>query len=279
MAIKLTVKEGGRERNWDVVDGQQIDVHMTQDAQFSLIDTRTGQTPDGLRIARHDGQIDIYGSDSYPWVTLHHGDAAAPPQAVEAGEAAAAPPAQEFPAPLPQEVVPQETLPVEHLRAEEVAAEPAAEYSGGDVETPSMGSMLLAGGGALVIGGVAALISGNSSNDYDGLPHGRPTDNPRQHGGGQGYTLQLNNETLDVARVAQDGKLDLDNGHNDLLKLSARDLLGDPAATLTIDGNRGDTVQLAGNHWTQLADEGNYHVYRHNNLIARIEDDIGVAMV
>lgn len=275
MAIKLTVKEGSSERSWDVVNGQQIDIHMAQDAHYDLIDTQTGRTPDGLRITRHDGQIEIYGSDSYPWVTMHHGDTVAPPQAAEASEPAAPPPAQDILATLPAEAtLPQEALPVEHLRADEVAETPPAAYSGGEIETPSMGSMLLAGGGALVVGGMAALVSGGSDGG-DGIAQ-KPVDTPRDNV--QGYTLQLNNEMLDMTRVARDGKLDLDNGRNDLLKLSAQDLLGDPAQ-LTIDGNHGDNVQLAGQHWTQLADEGNYHVYQHNNLIARIEDDISVTII
>ncbi|RKW11252.1 MAG: hypothetical protein D8H94_13715 [Cardiobacterium sp.] len=275
MAIKLTVKEGSSERSWDVVNGQQIDIHMAQDAHYDLIDTQTGRAPDGLRITRHDGQIEIYGSDSYPWVTMHHGDTAAPPQPAEASEPAAPPPAQDILATSPAEVVPpQEALPVEHLRADEVAETPPAAYSGGEIETPSMGSMLLAGGGALVVGGMAALVSGGSDGG-DGIAQ-KPVDTPRDNV--QGYTLQLNNEMLDMTRVARDGKLDLDNGRNDLLKLSAQDLLGDPAQ-LTIDGNHGDNVQLAGHHWTQLADEGKYHVYQHNNLIARIEDDISVTII
>ena len=121
---------------------------------------------------------------------------------------------------------------------------------------------------------MAALVSGGSDGG-DGIAQ-KPVDTPRDNV--QGYTLQLNNEMLDMTRVARDGKLDLDNGRNDLLKLSAQDLLGDPAQ-LTIDGNHGDNVQLAGQHWTQLADEGNYHVYQHNNLIARIEDDISVTII
>ena len=101
MAIKLTVKEGSSERSWDVVNGQQIDIRMAQDAHYDLIDTQTGRTPDGLRITRRDGQIEIYGSYSYPWVTMHHGDTAAPPQPAEASEPAAPPPAQDILATLP----------------------------------------------------------------------------------------------------------------------------------------------------------------------------------
>ena len=274
MAIKLTVKEGSSERSWDVVNGQQIDIRMAQDAHYDLIDTQTGRAPDGLRITRHDGQIEIYGSDNYPWVTMHHGDTAAPPQPAEASEPAAPPPAQDILATLPAEAAPpQEALPIEHLRADEVAETPPAAHSGGETQAPSMGSMLLAGGGALVVGGLAALASGSS--DDDGIAH-KPVDTPR--GSGRGYSLQLNNEMLDMTRVARDGKLDLDNGRDDLLKLSAQDLLGEPAQ-LTIDGNHGDNVQLAGHHWTQLADEGKYHVYQHNNLIARIEDDISVTII
>ena len=50
MAIKLTVKEDGSERSWDVIDGQQIDIRMSKGAEYALVDTRTGQTPDGMRI-------------------------------------------------------------------------------------------------------------------------------------------------------------------------------------------------------------------------------------
>ena len=71
MAIKLTVKEGNNERSWDVMDGQQIDINMAKGAEYTLIDTQTGQTPDGMRVVNNHGQTEIYGSDTFPWVTLH----------------------------------------------------------------------------------------------------------------------------------------------------------------------------------------------------------------
>ena len=92
MAIQLTVKEGNSERSWDVVDGQQIDINMAKGAEYALIDTRTGETPDGLRVVNNHGQTEIYGSDSFPWVTLHDDgsdtDAAPQPGAAPASPAA-----------------------------------------------------------------------------------------------------------------------------------------------------------------------------------------------
>jgi len=92
MAIQLTVKEGNSERSWDVVDGQQIDINMAKGAEYALIDTRTGETPDGLRVVNNHGQTEIYGSDTFPWVTLHDDgsdtDAAPQPEAAPVSPAA-----------------------------------------------------------------------------------------------------------------------------------------------------------------------------------------------
>ena len=74
MAIQLTVKEGNSERSWDVIDGQQIDIRMSKGAQYALLDTHTGEAPDGLRVVEDHGQTKIYGSDNYPWVTLRGED-------------------------------------------------------------------------------------------------------------------------------------------------------------------------------------------------------------
>ena len=164
MAIQLTVKEGNSERSWDVVDGQQIDINMAKGAEYALIDTRTGETPDGLRVVNNHGQTEIYGSDTFPWVTLHDDgsdtDAAPQPEAAPASPAATlgdniaiadAAAAADASAPPPADA--------EHLQADEVAEPTNPNFEG----TPSGGSMLLAGGGALLVGGLAAAIGGGSS--------------------------------------------------------------------------------------------------------------------
>lgn len=297
MATRLTVKEGASERSWEIVDGQQIDIHMAKGAEYHLTDTETGQPPQGLRIAQSNGQIEVFGSDSYPWVTLYQ-DGAAEAAGAEKGTAGQdavvqgvertfepAPPAAEESSILAAktpDITPADSdtlaadMPVAHLRAGEVADVPVSSQE--DFASPSIGSLLIAAGGALAAGGIAAAASGGGGSNHGGLTHDRDLPQEPSYVGDAPYTLRLNNEQLDLGKALQGSKLDLDNGRNDLLQLNANDLFG-KAGELDIDGNFGDKVQLSGGHWTQLADEGKYHVYQHNNLIARIEDDISVAMI
>ena len=87
------------------------------------------KTPDGLRVVNNHGQTEIYGSDTFPWVTLHDDgsdtDAAPQPEAVPASPAATlgdniaiadAAAAADASAPPPADA--------EHLQADEVAEPP-----------------------------------------------------------------------------------------------------------------------------------------------------------
>ena len=304
MAIKLTVKEVNDERSWDVMDGQQIDINMAKGAEYALIDTQTGQLPDGMRIVDKNGQTEIYGSDTFPWVTLHGDEASEPanparieqtfepaPPAAPAPEAnialADAPPAEATDA--PRHVV-------EHLQADEIGiAPPNANFE----SAPSGGSMLLAGGGALLIGGLSAALSsgssgGNHHSHYDDTslaphPHAAPepiTEPPQTTVASATkiptpYTLNMNGENLDFNNLLQDNKLDTSNHQHDNLTLNAGDLLAKPAS-LTLDGDYGDHLDLAGGGWTHDTSSGhysNYETYRHGNFTLRVEDDISVSII
>ena len=300
MATRLTVKEGAHERSWEIVDGQQIDIHVAKGAEYRLTDTETGQTPQGLRIAETGGQIEVFGSDSYPWVTLYQdGTAEAAGGEKEfAGQDATAPGGMQAFEPAPPVAEENSILAAKapdtalegsamaqaadataaHQRAGEVAEVPADSAGTQEEFTPpSMGSLLIAAGGALAAGGIAAAASGGGGSNRSGL-HERELPQEQPYVEDAPYTLRLNNELLDLGKAVRGGKLDLDNGRNDLLQLNANDLFG-KTGELDIDGNFGDKVQLSGGQWTRLADEGKYHVYQHNNLIARIEDDISVAVI
>ena len=310
MAIQLTVKEGNSERSWDVVDGQQIDINMAKGAEYALIDTRTGETPDGLRVVNNHGQTEIYGSDTFPWVTLHDDgsdtDAAPQPEAAPASPAATlgdniaiadAAAVADASAPPPADA--------EHLQADEVAEPTNPNFEG----TPSGGSMLLAGGGALLAGGRAAAIGGGSSgaNPHyhepdtslaphpatspeplaaDGNPTGespaaappQPTSTEPQH---TPYTLNMNGENLNFDNLLKGGKLDATNHDFDKLTLNAGDLLAHPG-TLTLSGDYGDQLDLTGGGWVQdsAAGHGNhYSTYHHGNFTLRVEDDISVSII
>ena len=297
MAIQLTVKEGNSERSWDVVDGQQIDINMAKGAEYALIDTRTGETPDGLRVVNNHGQTEIYGSDTdaapqpeaasaSPAATL--GDNIAIADAAAAADASAPPPAD-----------------AEHLQADEVAEPTNLNFEG----TPSGGSILLAGGGALLAGGLAAAIGGGSSgaNPHyhepdtslaphpatspeplaaDGNPTGespaaapaQPTSTEPQH---TPYTLDMNGENLNFDNLLKGGKLDATNHDFDKLTLNAGDLLAHPG-TLTLSGDYGDQLDLTGGGWVQdsAAGHGNhYSTYHHGNFTLRVEDDISVSII
>ena len=294
MAIQLTVKEGNSERSWDVVDGQQIDINMAKGAEYALIDTRTGETPDGLRVVNNHGQTEIYGSDTdaapqpeaAPAATL--GDNIAIADAAAAADASAPPPAD-----------------AEHLQADEVAEPTNPNFEG----TPSGGSMLLAGGGALLAGGVAAAIGGGSSgaNPHyhepdtslaphpatspeplaaDGNPTGespaaappQPASTEPQH---TPYTLNMNGENLNFDNLLKGGTLDATNHNFDKLTLNAGDLLAHPS-TLTLSGDYGDQLDLTSGGWVQdsAAGHGNhYSTYHHGNFTLRVEDDISVSII
>ncbi len=310
MAIQLTVKEGNSERSWDVVDGQQIDINMAKGAEYALIDTRTGETPDGLRVVNNHGQTEIYGSDTFPWVTLHDDgsdtDAAPQPEAAPVSPAATlgdniaiadAAAAADASAPPPADA--------EHLQADEVAGPANPNFEG----TPSGGSMLLAGGGALLAGGLAAAIGGGSSGanphyhepDTSLAPHPAtspeplaadgnltgesPAAAPPQPASAQPqhtpYTLDMNGDTLNFDNLLKSGALDATNHQSDKLTLSAGDLLAHPG-TLTLSGDYGDHLDLAGGGWTHDSNAdhySNYSTYHHGNFTLRVEDDISVSII
>ena len=303
MAIKLTVKEGNNERSWDVMDGQQIDINMAKGAEYTLIDTQTGQTPDGMRVVNNHGQTQIYGSDTFPWVTLHDEGAdepAAPARIEQTFEPAppAAPAAEENIAlaeapPAEASDAPRHVL--EHIQADEIGAPPPnADFEG----APSGGSMLLAGGGALLLGGLSAALSGGSSggshhHDEDTSFAPRPpaepepiTEQPQTTVASATnlptpYTLNMNGENLDFNNVLQNGKLDASNHQHDNFTLNAGDLLA-KATSLTLDGDYGDHLDLSGGGWTQDANNShydNYRTYHHGNFTLRVEDDISVSII
>lgn len=301
MAIKLTVKEDGSERSWDVIDGQQIDIRMSKGAEYALVDTRTGQTPDGMRIVDNHGQTEIYGSDSFPWVTLHDEQEAiparieqnfepAPPAAAPEGSIALAEVSAVDAAQTPADAT-------EHVQADEVIAPPNANSEG----TPSGTSMLIAGGGALLVGGLSAALGGGSGGAYqhdeDTSFAPRPTPAPEPaaadthdtahavsedaaQAASTPYTLSMNSENLDFDHLLQRGALDASNHQPDTFNLSAGDLLAKPT-TLTLDGDYGDHLDLSGGGWTK--DSGShydhYETYHHGNFTLRVEEDISVSII
>ena len=227
MATRLTVKEGANERSWEIVDGQQIDIHMAKGAEYHLTDTETGQPPQGLRIAQSNGQIEVFGSDSYPWVTLYQ-DGAAEAAGAEKGTAGQdavvqgvertfepAPPAAEESSILAAKT-PDMTpanpdtlaadMPVAHLRAGEVADVPVSSQE--DFASPSISSLLVAVGGALAAGGIAAAASSGGGSNHGGLTHDRDLPQEPSYVGDAPYTLRLNNEQLDLGKALQGSKLD-----------------------------------------------------------------------
>ena len=252
MAIKLTVKEGNNERSWDVMDGQQIDINMAKGAEYTLIDTQTGQTPDGMRVVNNHGQTEIYGSDTFPWVTLHDEGAdehAAPARIEQTFEPA--PPA----APAAEENI-------------ALAEAPPAEASGGS----SRGSH-----------------HHDEDTSFAPRPTAEPepiTEQPQTTVASATnlptpYTLNMNGENLDFNNVLQNGKLDASNHQHDNFTLNAGDLLA-KATSLTLDGDYGDHLDLSGGGWTQDANNShydNYRTYHHGNFTLRVEDDISVSII
>ena len=310
MAIQLTVKEGNSERSWDVIDGQQIDIRMSKGAQYALLDTHTGEAPDGLRVVEDHGQTKIYGSDNYPWVTLRGEDeddseAATTNNDTPPPAAAALAPAENIAladaAPADKGDAPADA---EHVQAEEVAEPTNPGFEG----TPSGTSMLLAGGGALLAGGLAAAIGGGSSGGggarhYDedtsfaprpsaGLEpvaadgHGAQETTNATHGKAASathdapYTFSMNEQNLNFDNLLKNGKFDASNHRHDDMTLNAGDLLAHPS-TRTLDGDYGDHLNLSGGGWTRdnIDPYSTYSTYRHGSFTLRVEDDISVSII
>ncbi|MDO4642543.1 MAG: hypothetical protein Q4A74_01745, partial [Cardiobacteriaceae bacterium] len=271
-----------------VVDGQQIDISMARGAQYHLVDTQTGQIPDGMRVVENNGQIEIFGGDSYPWITMHQADATTTNTAATATHIndtfQPAPPETEdnasiLAAPTPEGQAEAVAQHVEHVQADEVldsSATPA--HSVEAFEAPSSTSLLIASGGALLVGGLAAVAGGGGRDSHDDGFSIKPSaiHSPQAHE--DAYSLHMNGESLDLAKAVQSDILDVNNGKMDTLHLTVNDVLN-KSTGLSIEGEQGDAIQLAGGHWTQLADEGHYHIYQHNHFVARIDEEISVALI